>query len=384
MKINVTWSTDENARQAGKVCAKKAVLDLIQTKLAVIYDSEKYNQEDLLTGAKSILGTAPIIGCTSSEGIIVPDGYINPTKSAFAGMMAIGDSETEVGTSISRKLENIRETGRFVAKEAMQKVGTNLSPSYYFMFATAGDEEEYAKGIKDIIGDVPCFGGSPVENGKKIFTEDAIITDGLAVAFFYSNKKIENIFTSKYHETVNSGVITKVKDNKILQEIDGIKALKKYCEWTDKRVREVEADKIFEESILKPMAIKTSDGTLAVIKQPVKGNNDYSIEFKNEIFTNTAIIQMQISKNELFTSPIHAVRELKKKLKSKPAGFLLLQNYQRKKFLEENIDEFAKKLKNEIGDIPFIMAFTSSEYGKGEYISNHFARLMLTDIAICE
>ena len=46
--------------------------------------------------------------------------------------------------------------------------------------------------------------------------------------------------------------------------------------------------------------------------------------------------------------------------------------------------KFAKKLKNEIGDIPFIMAFTSSEYGKGEYISNHFARLMLTDIAICE
>ena len=48
------------------------------------------------------------------------------------------------------------------------------------------------------------------------------------------------------------------------------------------------------------------------------------------------------------------------------------------------MDEFAKKIKKEIGDVPFIMAFTSSEYGKGEYISNHFARLMLSDIAICE
>lgn len=384
MKINVTWNTDENARQAGKVCAKKAVLDLIQTKLAIIFSSEKYNQEELLTGAKSVLGTAPIIGCTSSEGIIVSDGYINPEKNGFAGMMAIGDYETKVGTAISRNLESARETGRFVAKEAMQKVGTKASPSYYFMFATAGNEEEYAKGIKDIIGDVPCFGGSPVENNKKIFTEDMIITDGVAVAFFYSNKKIENVFASKYHETVNSGVITKVNGKKILEEIDEIKALKKYCEWTEKKVRELKDDKIYVESILKPLAVKTSDGTLAVIKHPIKGNNDYSITFENEIFSNTAIVQMQISENELLTSPIYTIRELKKKLKNKPAGFLLLQNYQRKKLIEENIDEFAKKLKCEIGDVPFIMTFTNSEYGKGEYISNHFSRLMLSDIAICE
>ncbi len=384
MKINVTWSTDENARQAGKVCAKKAVLDLIQTKLAIVFNSEKYNQEELLTGAKSVLGTAPIIGCTSNEGIIVTDGYISPEKKGYAGMMAIGDNDTKVGTAISHKLSTARETGRLVAKEAMKKIGTKSSPSYYFMFASLGDEEEYAKGIKDIIGDVPCFGGSPIEKNKKIFTEDMIITDGLAVAFFYSNKKIENNFTSKYHETINSGVITKSRGNKIIEEIDGIKALKKYCEWTERKVREVKDEKILEQSILKSLAVKTSDGTLAVIKQPVKGNNDYSIEFENEVFTNTAIIQMQISKEELFTSPIYAIRELKKKLKNKPAGYILLQNYQRKKMLEDDMDEFAKKLKNEIGDVPFIMTFTSSEYGKGEYISNHFARLMLSDIAICE
>ena len=35
MKTNVAWSTDENAFLAGKACAKKAVLDLIQTKVAL-------------------------------------------------------------------------------------------------------------------------------------------------------------------------------------------------------------------------------------------------------------------------------------------------------------------------------------------------------------
>ena len=36
MKVNVTWSIDDNAEQAGKACAKKAVLDLVQTKIAII------------------------------------------------------------------------------------------------------------------------------------------------------------------------------------------------------------------------------------------------------------------------------------------------------------------------------------------------------------
>ena len=43
MKVNVTWSIDDNAEQAGKACAKKTVLDLVQTKIAIIFNSSKYN-----------------------------------------------------------------------------------------------------------------------------------------------------------------------------------------------------------------------------------------------------------------------------------------------------------------------------------------------------
>ena len=39
---------------------------------------------------KRNLGTAPIIGCTSNGGILVPDGYVTSDK-GFAGMLAIGD-----------------------------------------------------------------------------------------------------------------------------------------------------------------------------------------------------------------------------------------------------------------------------------------------------
>ena len=84
MKANVAWSIEEDAFVAGKACAKKAVLDLIQTKIAFIFSSAKYNQEELVKGAKENLGTAPIIGCTSNGGILVPDGYVTSDK-GFAG-----------------------------------------------------------------------------------------------------------------------------------------------------------------------------------------------------------------------------------------------------------------------------------------------------------
>lgn len=385
MKINLTWSAEENSNISGKICAKKAVLDLNETKLAFVINSNKYNQDELIKGAKSVLGTAPIIGYSSNEGIIVPDGYLDTRKNAFATMFAIGDNETKVGTAISTRMENERETGKIVAKMAMKKVGTPYSPAYYLMIVSSGKEEEYAKGIRDVIGNVPCFGGKIVSKDNKIFTEDMIISNGIAVAFFYTNKKIENIFTSKYHETIHSGVITKVSGKNNLDEIGGIKALKRYCEWSNNKIKDVRNEKIYEQSILKPLAIKTEDGSLAVIKQPMFGNNDYSIEMSNDIFVNTAIIQMQISKAELVSSPSIVLKDLKRKVKKEAKGFLIFQNNARKNILnDDEIEEISKRLKEEAGDVPFLVTFTTSEFGKGETTSNIFGKLMLSELAFYE
>ena len=385
MKINLTWCTNENSKISGKTSAKKAVLDLNETKIAFIINSNKYNQEELIKGVKSVVGTAPIIGYSSNEGIIVADGYLDPRKSPFAAMFAIGDNETKVGTAISHKIGDERDIGRIVAKKAMEKVGTPYSPAYYMMIVSSGKEEEYEKGIRDVIGDVPCFGGKVAFEDAKIFTEDMIISKGIAVAFFYTNKKIENIFTSKYHETIHSGVVTKVSGKNNLDEIGGIKALKRYCEWSNNKIKDVRNEKIYEQSILKPLAIKTEDGNLAVIKQPMFGNNDYSIEMSNDIFVNTAVIQMQISKAELVSSPSIVLRDLKRKVKKEAKGFLIFQNNARKNILnEDEIEEIAKRLKKEAGDVPFLVTFTKSEFGKGETTSNIFGKLMLSELAFYE
>ena len=387
MKANVAWSTDENAYLAGKACAKKAVLDLIQTKVAFIFSSVKYDQKALIDGAKEVLGSAPIIGCTSNGGILVPDGYIT-SNNGFAGILAIGDPDTAVGVAGSAKMLTARETGRKVAIDAMNKVGTTFSPSYFFMIANPGEEEEYAKGIQDVIGDVPMFGGSSADDdltGKwKIFTNEGIFSEGVAVAFFYTNKKIMNEYTGKYHETVNSGVITKIEGRRTLKEIEGIPAMKKYAEWTGFKTRELMGDKILTASILKPMGVKTPTGNVTLIRHPMAGNADYSINLGNDLSVNTAVIQMQASLDELIEAPKLTLRKLKDKLPSEPAAYLFIHCGGRKIAIGDRINEVAKLVKEEAGDVPYIMPFTFGEYGRAEHEANNMGGLMLSETAFCK
>ena len=82
------------------------------------------------------------------------------------------------------------------------------------------EEEEYLMGIQDVIGRVPMFGGSAaddnVEGKWKIICNDKVISDGVAVAFFYTDNEIETSFTGAYRETNNVGIVTKVDNNFIL------------------------------------------------------------------------------------------------------------------------------------------------------------------------
>ena len=122
MKANVAWSTEEDAKIAGKNIAKKAVLDLNETKIAFLFSSVKYNTKKLLEGTKEIMGTAPIIGCTSSGGVVVSDGYIS-SQNGFAAMMAIGkDEELFVSTAAVERDRIVRVTGRKAAENASKEL----------------------------------------------------------------------------------------------------------------------------------------------------------------------------------------------------------------------------------------------------------------------
>lgn len=392
MKVNIAWSTNDDSSDAGNTIAKKAVLDLVQTKLAIIFSSEKYNTINLLKGAKSILGTAPIIGCTSQKGIITPDGLIT-SKKGFAGIMAMGDNDTAVGTAILDKGTSARETGKAVARIARNKINPNCSPSYFMMISTPGDEEEYLKGIQDEIGDVPCFGGvasdDDLSGNWKIYTEEGISSNGVCVAFFYTNKEIKNVLDGRYHETIHSGVITKKTGDYEIDEINGMQALKVYSEWINKKTKDLKGEKITKETTLYPIGVKSHDGELYIINEILNGNTDYSINVSNKISTNIAVVQMQTSDNEIAESSSMVVRELNEIATRTPVAYLLFNSANRINEINKNSDEeyaeiLIEKLKKETNNKPFIMAMSMGEIGRKNHSSNLCGNLMISATVFAE
>jgi len=385
LKSNVAWSTEKDSYNAGKNTAKEAVKDLMQTKVAFLYTSADNNVEEVLKGAKEELGTAPIIGCTSSSGIIVPDGFIS-SENGFVGILSIGDPDTVVGVAGSKKEKTARETGRNVAKEAMQKAGLDFAPEYFYMVASPGEEEEYLKGIEDVIGRVPFFGGSAADNtveGKwSIYTSEKIFSEGVAVAFFYTNKKMANVYTGAYHETTNVGVITKLNGKRNLVEIDGVPALKKYATWTGKRLKDIEGGNLLLATVTKPLGVKDRLGDLVAIRHPMAGNSDLSMNIGNDLAENTAVIQMEASVDELIKSTSDTMKEINKKLEGNVGAYLLVHCGGRKLGIGDRIDEVAKALKKEAKGVPFMTIFTFGEYGSVDHGANTCGGLMLSFTAI--
>lgn len=381
LKSNVGWSTNADSYNQGKESAAKAVVDLIQTKVAFLFTSVDCNVEKVLEGAKSELGTAPIIGCTSSAGLIVPDGFIS-SDNGFTGILALGDPDMDVAVSSSPRGNDPRETGRKVAKEAMQKAGRTDAPAYFYMVASPAEEEEYIKGIEDIIGRVPVFGGSAADNtveGKwSIYTNNEIFSDGVAVAFFYTDKKMTNVYTGAYHETTNSGVITKIKGKRTLVEIDGQPAVKKYASWTGKKLKDLDGSNLLVQTITAPLGVKDRLGDLIAIRHPMFANKDYSMNIGANLAVNTAVIQMEATVDELINSTGKTLKEVNKEMGEEAGAYLLVHCGGRRLGIGDRIDEVAKQLKKEAKGVPFIAVFTFGEYGVKDHGANTTGGLMLS------
>ena len=381
LKSNVAWSTDKDSYVQGKESAKKAVVDLVQTKVAFLYTSVDCDVAKVIEGAKSELGTAPIIGCTSSAGLIVPDGFIS-SENGFTGILALGDPEMKVGVASSPRGDDPRETGRKVAIEAMKKAGRTDAPAYFYMVASPAEEEIYIKGIEDVIGRVPVFGGSAADNtveGKwSIYTNDNIFADGVAVAFFYTDKEMKNEYTGAYHETTNSGVITKIKGARTLMEIDGVPAIKKYAEWTGKKLKDLEGNNLLVSTITEPLGVKDRLGDLIAIRHPMFGNKDGSMNIGANLAVNTAVIQMQASVDELINSTGKTMKTLNKQMNGDVGAYLLIHCGGRRLGIGDRIDEVAKQLKKEANGVPFIAVFTFGEYGVKDHGANTTGGLMLS------
>ncbi len=387
LKSKVGYSINPDDLVMGMETAKRATKDLSNIKLNFLFLSCKSDTKRVIKGIQEV-SNAPLIGCTSSGGIIVPDGYVT-SEHGFAGMLSLDDLNLSVGVACHEAGKDARAIGRKVAIAAVQNAKTTRAPAYFYMVASPKEEEDYLMGIQDVIGRVPMFGGSAADDNLneewKIICNEKVMSDGVAVAFFYTDNEIVTKYCGKYKETNNVGLITEVKDKRILVSIDEVSALKKYAHWINTNPALLKNNNLLMASVKKPLGIKDPLGNLTVIRHPMYGNDmgtrttsDDTITLGNNVVESTAIIQLEATDDELISAPLETLKELKREMYVEPSAYILIHDGARRMCIGENIEVITKQIVKESRGIPFIMPFTFGEYGYDEHSSNICGGLMLS------
>ena len=383
LKTKVGYSENADAYLSGVETAKMANV-IENPQVGLFFTSCVQDQQKLMEGAKSVLGNVPIIGCTSSAAICTQDGYLNK-ETGYSGMMLFG-GDVEVVTAGSKKTdESPREIGARIAKEALSKVkGKDKEPDFFFMTASPANEEDYMKGIQDVIGNIPVFGGSAADNtveGKwSILNDGESFADGVAIAIFYTDGLMKNIYTGAYHETDNVGVITKINGDRTLVEIDHEPALKKYAEWTGKDVESLKGNNLLTETICAPLGVKDPIGKVTAVRHPMFGNDDYSMNIGANLAVNTAVIQLSNTPEGILKANEETINSLNTLMNNEEKSYFLVHCGGRRLGLALSKIEVQiyPEVKKAIPDKEFLMVFTFGEYGTGDHSSNTVGGLSLS------
>ncbi|MDR0885979.1 MAG: FIST C-terminal domain-containing protein [Clostridiales Family XIII bacterium] len=388
LKAKVSSSNKADTIQAAYEAANGIKATLSDIDVAFVYSSVGHDSRQLIDSISEAIPGIQVVGNTSFTGVITPDGFVGGDDN-FVGILALSDDELTVGVAGRSKDGTARETGKAVALEALQAAGKSVTgkiqtPDYFYMVANPGEEEFFLKGIEDVIGRVPFFGGSAADNTIEgywsLFTDKEIITDGVAVAFFYTEgtNKFANLFTGAYNETTDRGIITKVRDNRTLEEIDGVPALKKYAEWRGVEPDSLLGATLLAETVVSPLGVKDRLGDLTAIRHPMFGNDDYSMNIGANLAVGTAILRVEASVDEIIAAAGANVTNLIEKLGHKPSVLHLVHCGGRRAAIADRIDEVYDVIKAAAGDIPFLVEFTFGEYGYEDDGNNTTGGLMLS------
>lgn len=219
--------------EAGVTAASTAIAHREDTKLIVVFCSERHDMGRLLEAINGTSGHAPLIGCSTS-------GEIATSGPGDGGVVvfAMGGSGFHVRTHLVDRIDGeVREAGVHLAR-ALSDAGTSGNEFLLLLTdALAGDQQEILRGVYSILGaQVPLVGGCAGDDLRMDatfqFHGSTVATDAIVGALVGSDGPI-GIGVHHCWETVGQPMlVTRSIENHIF-ELDGRPALDVYLERLD-------------------------------------------------------------------------------------------------------------------------------------------------------
>ncbi len=380
-------SMGEKSQEVGSSAAHQA-LDQLQKKttqdvsLAIVFASPKYNQEEVVSGVRSVC-SVPLVG-SSTAGEITQDGPSSDT----VVVMFLSAPGVAFGTSLSTNIAEVgsHEAGSSLA-QSLLKNDPQMSSVLIFMDVLVGNGADVIRGMQSVLGkEFPIVGGASGDNQKfeKTFqyhndsvSSQSIVACSLSGDFSFG--------VGVRHGWIPIGLPMKVTSSRgaTVHEIDDKPAVEVYKNYFgESNTKHLEDDKAVytNKSLLSyPFGISKSGEEEILIRFATDVSSEGSITCAAEIPQGSEIRMMIGNKDKAIEASQIAARQAKEALSSdqSPGCVIIFNCIARHNLFGEEANQEIQAIRQIVGsDVPIIGFYTYGEQAPVRGISR--------DIKDCE
>jgi methyl-accepting chemotaxis protein len=347
------YSNADAAWDAGRAAADQALAALgrDRTDLVLVFASSRYAYQPLLAGVRSLIGSAPLVGCSSAgEFTHQKIGH----ESVAVMLITSDDLRFKVGLGTGLKSDQgaavtLALQGHDSEARAARAEGLPHTTLMVLADGLAGRGENLVDAIHMRAPLAQIVGGAAADQARfertDVFYNDQHHTDALVVARIYSKVPIAVGVAHGLKSGSPPLVVTKAEGN-VVQEIDGKPAIHAYERFAQQRGRSFSGSEREAFMMVHELGMLTPSGHYK-IRAPLKANPDGSLMMASEVPAGASCAIMEGTNEGLVSAAESAARAALTNLGvARPAGVLSFDCICRRIFLggeyRQQVDAFRK------------------------------------------
>jgi hypothetical protein len=371
LHVHVASGTD-TASALAKLKAELAARPLAPRLIVALYGCE-HDDTLLHCYLSQRFPGVPVIGGSSSGGFMTHCGMMGADA---IGLLLIEDEHGDYGVAGAPLEGDAAQVAEKLLLEALAGCGcAGELPELIWIYQSPGHEEAVVEGLRRVVGDrCPIIGGTSADDdvsGKwRQLATTGPMRAGLVVAVLFPSGRTGYAFQGGYEPAGPSGVVTATSGREI-HSIDGRPAAEVYDGWIDHRI----ADKlgvggsILCDTTMLPLAVDAgrSDGVshyLLIHPESVTASGSLTT-FRN-VEVGMRLYAMKGDRNRLIDRAGRVASQARSGVSTAGAalaGALLVYCAGCKLAVGDDLEHVARAVALELGDVPFIGAFTFGEQG---------------------
>jgi hypothetical protein len=377
MNIGIGLSTSKDSLGAVREAVQRALNNLRRdtVDLAIVFSSAEFAHYGTLKAIGSLLGPAPIVGC-SAQAIISREGVFergiivilfNFPAGVFCNTACVKDLKPQEalksGILFGEKLlygsQNMLRDLAVIFSDRLMEEGQNL---------VYGLQEKLGKSF-------PLIGAAVSSNTRSskghLYFHHEVLTDA-AFGILWGGKLSFGLGIKHGWKPLGKPrTITKAVDN-IAYEIDGKPAAELYEEYLDCDLAALKKE-LKHISVLYPIGIYLQGGEEYLLRNVLGIQDDGSLALHGNITAGSKIRLMIGTKESCIDAAQQAVEEAKKGLLGRPPNFaLIFESISRYKLLRRDMAKEIEAIKAGLGkDVPIAGICTHGEQAPLKTISYH-------------